>query len=179
MRTDSRSAQGFSMLEVAIIAGIFAVVLAGAFSTWQGTLSRRRLQNAVFLLESDLRLANQAATANAGEGPRVEVCFRSSGYDIYPIVYEDPMVRTTTVAGPRIKSASAGAEYGTGVQIAIPDSEAIITCTADAALGAVGFLATGAPQFGDANSHDIVISLNGRSLRLSIQAVTGLIEVRD
>jgi len=143
---------------------------------WVGSLSKRRLQNAAYLMEGDLRLAQQAAIASAGTGPQAEFCFRPDGYDVYTVVYQNPASRTLPVVGNTIKTANAGQEYPSEISVT-PDPVGAVACTVDASREAIVFLATGAPEFPDTNSHGITLALGGQSLSITIQPTTGMAAV--
>ncbi len=164
----------------AIEAGI-AIALLGIIITlswgWQGSVTRRRVQNASYLLEGDLRLTQQTAVTTAGNGPQAELCLRSNGYDIYTVVYQDPVNRMTPVAGGIVKTVNQGQEYANGIQITPDSSTATNACTANATRSAIVFLASGAPKFGDTTSHTFAVALRGQSLNITIQPTTGLATV--
>jgi len=176
-----RTQRGFSILEVTIALVIVAVVITAAWG-WQGSLITRRLQNATYLLEGDLRWAQQMAVSNAGNGPQVELCFRADGYDLYSTVYGGGDVLNinpasyTATAGSRFKSVNSGQEYALGIQIT-PPSQGTIPCTIDPTRVAIAFLSSGQPLFADTNSHAITLTLRGRSYLITIQPYTGLATV--
>jgi type II secretory pathway pseudopilin PulG len=166
---------GASALEIGIALAIMGIILTLAWG-WQGSVTRRRVINAAYLLEGDLRLTQQTAVSTSGRGPQAELCLRNDGYDIYTVVYQDPIGRTTPVAGTKVKSVTAGQDYANGVQLA-PDNTATYTCTADATRKALVFLASGAPEFPDTNAHTVSVTLGGQSRTVTIQATTGLATV--
>jgi prepilin-type N-terminal cleavage/methylation domain-containing protein len=173
--------QGFSIIEVTVALALVAIVLTAAWG-WQGSVAKRRLQNAAYLLEADLRWAQQMAVANGGSGPQVEVCFRSDGYDIYSTVYSggdvlniDPTNYIPTV-GSRFKSANSGQEYATGIQL-VPPNVGTVPCTLDATRVAVAFRASGQPIFTDGSPHAVTVALRGHSYLVTIQPFTGLAAV--
>jgi len=166
---------GTTVIEYAVALAIVAIVLSLAFG-WQGSITKRRLQNAAYLLEGDLRFTQQTAVAHAGSGPQAELCLRPDGYDIYPVVYQDPIGRTSPAAGGTIKRVNAGAEYANGVQLT-PDASAASACTMDGSRQAIVFLATGTPKFPDTNSHLVGVALGGRSMHVIIQPTTGMTAV--
>lgn len=176
-----RGKAGFSILEVTVALALMAIVLTSAWG-WAGSVNKRRLQNAAYLLEGDLRLAQQTAIANSGTGPQVEFCFRSDGYDIYSTLYGggDPLnidPTTYTVApGSRLKSVNSGQEYAAGIQIA-PPAAGTVSCSADASRTAMAFRSSGQPVFGDSSPHVITVTLRGRSYLVTIQPFTGLATV--
>jgi hypothetical protein len=128
---------------------------AGRDGTPPHSLEDARLQNAAYLLEGDLRWAQQIAVANAGAGPQAELCLRADGYDVYTTAYAggDPLninpAAYAAVAGSRVKSVHRGEEYAAGIQIAPPPA-GTVACTADPARVAVAFRASGQPLFTDA-----------------------------
>jgi len=172
---DQGASSGMTALEILLVMAMIGIMLTLSVG-WAGSLSKRRLQNAAYLIEGDLRLAQQAAVAGAGTGPQAEFCLRPDGYDIYTVVYQDPAGRTSPVVGNRIKTANAGQEYQSGIQIT-PDAMGAVACTVDATRQAIAFLATGAPNFPDSNSHGITLALRGQSLSITIQPVTGMATV--
>lgn len=170
-----------SVLELLVAVVIIAIVAVAAWG-WRGTITTRELKNATYLLEGDLRYAQQQAVANAGTGPRVEVCFRTDGYDVYTTTYGgDPLNISTSsytiMPGTRIKSVHSGQEYASGIQITPPGSTATVPCTANTALPAVAFLASGQPAFQDTASHAVTLTLGAQSMTVTIQPVTGTVTV--
>jgi len=143
---------------------------------WQGSITKRRIQNAAYLIEGDLRFAQQTAVATAGQGPQAELCLRSTGYDIYTVVYQDPVGRSTPAPGSIVKRVNAGQEYAGGIQIT-PDGFATYACTADGTRKAIVFLASGAPEFPDTNTHSIAVALGNQTAHVTIQPTTGLATV--
>ena len=167
--------RGNSALEVGLAIALISIVLALSWG-WQGSVTRRRVQNAAYLLEGDLRLTQQTAISTGGNGPQAELCLRSTGYDIYTVVYQDAVGRATPVAGGKTKAVNAGQEYATGVQIT-PDNTATYACTADGTRNALVYLASGAPRFPDSNSHTITVTFRGQTRTVTIQPATGLATV--
>lgn len=167
--------RGASALEISIALALMGIVLTLAWG-WQGSMTRRRVINAAYLLEGDLRLTQQTAVSTSGNGPQAELCLRSNGYDIYTVVYQDPIGRTTPAAGAKVKSVTAGQDYASGVSFT-PDGTATYTCTADNTLKALVFLASGAPELPDTNPHTVSVALRGQSRTVTIQATTGLATV--
>lgn len=163
---------GTSALEFALALALIGIILALSWG-WQGSLTTRRVQNAAYLLQGDLRLTQQTAVSDAGAGPQAELCFRSNGYDIYAINYLDPVGRTSPVAGGIVKSVNAGGEYAKGLTFT-PDGTATYACTADATRNAIVYLASGAPKFPDTSTHSITVALGGRTTLVNIQPTTGL-----
>ena len=166
---------GTSVIEYAVALAIVGIVLGLAFG-WQGSLTKRRLQNAAYLLEGDLRFTQQTAVSRAGGGPQAELCLRADGYDIYPVVYQDLIGRSSPTAGATIKRVNAGAEYANGIQLT-PDASATAACTVDASRQAIVFLASGTPEFPDTNAHTVAVALAGRSMHVTIQPTTGMAAV--
>lgn len=172
---------GFSLIEVIIALALMAIVLTSAWG-WAGSVSKRRLQNAAYLIEGDLRFAQQMAVANAGTEPQVEVCFRSDGYDLYSTSYggNDPLnidlTSYTVTQGSPFKSVNRGQEYAAGIQITPPNA-GTVACSADATRTAVAFRSSGQPIFGDSSSHAITVTLRGRSYLVTVQPYTGLAAV--
>lgn len=166
---------GNTTIEVGIAIVLIGIVVALSWG-WQGSVTRRRVQNAAYLLEGDLRLTQQTAVSTGGNGPRAELCLRSSGYDIYTVVYQDPIGRATPVSGTKVKAVNAGQEYANGIQIT-PDASATYACTVDGTRKAIVYQASGAPGFPDSNSHTITVTLRGQTRNLTIQPTTGLATV--
>ncbi len=177
----ARGEAGFSVIEVTIAFALMGIVLTSAWG-WAGSVSKRRLQNAAYLIEGDLRLAQQMAIANGGTEPQVEVCFRSDGYDLYSTSYggSDPLnidpTSYTVAQGSRFKSVNRGQEYAAGIQITPPNA-GTVACSADATRTAIAFRSTGQPIFDDSNSHAITVTLRGRSYLVTVQPFTGLAAV--
>jgi prepilin-type N-terminal cleavage/methylation domain-containing protein len=175
-----RRHRGFTVPELAVGLALAGVVLAAAWG-WHGSVTKRRLQNAAYLLEADLRWAQQMAEANAGAGPQVEVCLRPDGYDVYSTVYTGDALNVSTTGytvsvGSRFKTVNQGQEYAAGVQIAAP-SAATIACALDASRQAVAFRASGKPIFTDTSAHAITVTLEGRTYLVTVQPSTGLATV--
>ena len=167
--------RGNSALDVGLAIALIGILLVLSWG-WQGSVTRRRVQNAAYLLEGDLRLTQQTAVSTGGNGPQAELCLRSNGYDIYTVVYQDPVGRTMPVSGAKVKAANAGQEYANGIQIT-PDGTATYACTADGTRKALVYLASGAPEFPDSNSHTVTVMLKGQTRSLTIQPTTGLATV--
>lgn len=172
---------GTSILEVLVALVLVAIVAVAAWA-WRGTITTRELKNAAYLLEGDLRYAQQQAMSNAGGGPLVEVCFRTDGYDVYTTTYGgDPLNISpssyTVMPGTLVKSVHSGQEYAQGIQIVPPGSTATVPCTANPALPAVAFRSSGQPLFQDAASHAITLTLGGQSMTVTIQPITGTVTV--
>ncbi|HTD48255.1 MAG TPA: type II secretion system protein [bacterium] len=166
---------GTTVVEYAVALAIIGILLGLAIG-WQGSITKRRLQNAAYLVEGDLRFTQQTAVSRAGGGPQAELCLRPDGYDIYPVVYQDPIGRTSPAAGGTIKRVNAGAEYANGVQLT-PDASATSACTMDASRQAIVFLASGTPKFPDTSSHTVTVAVGGGSMRVTIQPTTGMTAV--
>ena len=167
--------RGNSALEIGIAMAIIGIIVTMAWG-WQGSVTKRRIQNASYLIEGDLRFTQQTAVSTAGNGPQAELCLRADGYDIYTVVYQDPVGRTTPVTGSAIKRVNAGQEYARGIQLT-PDGTATYACTADGSRKAIVYLASGAPEFPDTNTHTIAIALKGQTAHITIQPTTGLATV--
>jgi type II secretory pathway pseudopilin PulG len=163
------------MIEYGLALAIIGIVVTLAWG-WQGSVTKRRIQNAAYLIEGDLRFTQQTAVSTAGKGPQAELCLRPDGYDIYTVIYQDPVGRTTPVSGTALKRVNAGQEYAGGIQVT-PDASATYACTADGTHQAIVFLASGAPEFPDTNSHTIAIALRGQTAHITIKPTTGLATV--
>jgi type II secretory pathway pseudopilin PulG len=172
---DPRSARGTSAIELGVALAILGIILALSWG-WQGSITRRRVQNAAYLLEGDLRLTQQTAISTSGNGPQAELCLRSGGYDIYTVVYQDPVGRSTPVSGGKVKTVNAGQEYASGIQIA-PDATATYACTADNARKALVYQGSGSPAFPDSNPHTVTLTLGGQTRTVTIQPTTGVATV--
>jgi type II secretory pathway pseudopilin PulG len=163
------------MIEFGAALAILGIIVVMSWG-WQGSVTRRRVQNAAYLLEGDLRLTQQTAVSTAGNGPQAELCLRANGYDVYTTVYQDPVSRATRVTGAKVKTVNAGQEYANGVQVT-PDATATYACTADGTRSALVYLASGAPEFPDSNPHTITVTLRGQSRTITVQPTTGLAAV--
>ena len=162
-------------MEYGLALAIIGIVITLAWG-WQGSVTKRRIQNAAYLIEGDLRFTQQTAVTTAGNGPQAELCLRATGYDVYTVVYQDPVGRATPVPGTVLKRVNAGQEYAGGIQVT-PDASAAYACTADGTRKAIVFLASGAPEFPDTNNHTIAIALKGQTAHIIIQPTTGLATV--
>jgi type II secretory pathway pseudopilin PulG len=167
--------RGTTAIEAGLAIALIGVVVVLSWG-WQGSVTRRRVHNAAYLLEGDLRLAQQTAVSTSGNGPQAELCLRSNGYDVYTVVYQDPVGRATPVSGAKIKTVNAGQEYANGIQIT-PDATATYACIADTTRKALVFLASGAPEFPDSNGHTITVTLGGQTRTVTIQPTTGRVTV--
>jgi type II secretory pathway pseudopilin PulG len=172
---DPRSARGMSAIELGVAMAIIGIILALSWG-WEGSITRRRVQNAAYLLEGDLRLTQQTALSTSGNGPQAELCLRNDGYDVYTVVYQDPIGRSSPVAGGKVKTVNAGQEFANGVQIA-PDASATYACTADATRKALVYQGSGSPEFPDSNPHTVTVTLGGQTRTVTIQPATGLATV--
>ncbi len=167
----SGAQHGFSAIEYGIALALIGIVILLSWG-WQGSITRRRVQNAAYLLEGDLRLTQQTAVSTGGNGPQAELCLRSDGYDIYTVIYQDPVGRATSVSGAKVKSVNAGQEYANGIQIT-PDATATYACTASGTRKALVYLASGAPELPDSNAHTVTVTLRGQTRTVTIQPTTG------
>ena len=179
---DSRSAssrqgdaRGASAIELGIALAIIGIILALSWG-WQGSITQRRIQNAAYLLEGDLRLTQQTAISTSGSGPQAELCLRNDGYDVYTVVYQDPIGRSSPAAGPKVKTVNAGQEFANGIHIA-PDASATYACTADGTRKALVYQGSGSPEFPDSNPHTVTVTLGGQTRTVTIQPATGLATV--
>ncbi len=163
------------MIEFGAALAILGIIVVMSWG-WQGSVTRRRVQNAAYLLEGDLRLTQQKAVSTSGNGPQAELCLRGNGYDIYTVVYQDPVDRTTPVSGSVVKAVNAGQEYASGIQFT-PDASATYACTADGTRKALVYLGSGSPEFPDSNSHSVTVALQGQTRTVTIQPATGLATV--
>jgi type II secretory pathway pseudopilin PulG len=163
------------LIEAGLALALIGIVVTLSWG-WQGSVTRRRVQNAAYLLEGDLRLTQQMAVSTSGNGPQAELCLRSNGYDIYTVVYQDPINRATPISGAKAKTVNAGQEYANGIQIT-PDATATYACTADGTRKALVYLASGATGFPDTNSHTITVTLRGQTRTVTMQPTTGLATV--
>jgi len=96
----SRAPQGFTLLEVTVALVMVAIIMGLGAPRFLGYFIQRRLQNAAFLVLNDLRLAQQEAVARSAESPRVEICFRADGYDIYAVRFLDPSTAANLSGSP-------------------------------------------------------------------------------
>lgn len=182
-RRTSRGQGGLGLLEVVVAAALTAIVLGLAMPQYLGYLARRELQNAAFLIQGDLRLAQQTAIAQSGEGPRVEICFRqdSQGYEVYRVAFRSAAARdpSDVLRGPTVKAAAAGQEYRSGIEVALPSGG--IRCLGDednAARTALAFSGSGAPLPDDGVQRQVRLSLRGQSVFVDVEPGTGLATVR-
>lgn len=167
----SGAQHGFSAIEYGIALALIGIVLVLAWG-WQGSITRQRVQNAAYLLEGDLRLTQQTAVSTGGNGPQAELCLRSDGYDIYTVIYQDPVGRATPASGAKVKTVNAGQEYASGIQIT-PDATATYACTASGTRKALVYFASGAPELPDSNAHTVTVTLRGQTRTVTIQPTTG------
>jgi prepilin-type N-terminal cleavage/methylation domain-containing protein len=171
--------RGYTLIEGVLVVAVVAIGLALAVPLYRSYLADRALQNAAYLIQSDLRLAQQAAISRAGNGPRVEMCFAVTGYHIYAVDYSDVVNRTGAVVGPTIKAATAGEAWRSGIAIA-PDAAAVDPCLSDGSLSAIVFSGAGTPiSFDDASPKSISLTLNGEGRRVRITPTTGRACVDD
>lgn len=169
--------RGYTLLETVFVVAVIGVLLGLAVPRYQGYLADRALQNAAYLIQADLRLAQQSAMARAGAGPRVEICFAPTGYDIYTVDYTSPVDRTGAQVGRVIKVVPAGQAYRSGIAITI-DPTATDACLRDASLQAIVFASGGAPiSFDDPTRKVMTLTLNGRVNRLTTYPETGRVIV--
>lgn len=167
--------RGVTLLEAVVAIAIAAIVLGLAVPGYLGYLAGRQLQNAAFLLVGDLRLAQQTAIAQSGDGPRVEVCLRPDGYDIYRVVFTSPVARdpNAVAQGAVVKSASAGGEYHAGITATTSPGD--FACLIDRNRAALAFLGSGAPYPG---GHSVRLRLRGRDFFVDVEPGSGLATVR-
>jgi type II secretory pathway pseudopilin PulG len=171
--------QGYTLIEGVLAVLVVATTLALAVPLYRSYLADRALQNAAYLIQEDLRLAQQAAISRAGNGPRVEMCFGPTGYEIYAVDYSDIVNRTGAQVGSTLKAATAGEAWRSGIAIA-PDATATDPCLSGAALGAIVFSGAGIPiSFDDVSAKDITLTLNGQTRRVRITPTTGRACVDD
>ena len=173
--------RGFTLLENVIVVSLIALLVGFSVPLYRGYMSDRALQNAAYLIQADLRFAQQAAVSRAGAGPRVEVCFLPSGYEIYAVDYLDSVARDPAQlgVGSILKVAGAGGAYRAGTTITV-DPAATDACLRNVAQQALRFLGNGAPRFDNANDtvpKVATLALNGRVNRLTIYPETGRVIV--
>jgi len=173
----SQGQRGFSLLDALIGIAVIAAVLGLAVPGYVGFLARRQLQNAAFLLQGDLRLAQQAAIAQSGDGPRVEVCLRPDGYDIYRVAFNSPVDRNPADVrpGPTVKVANAGQEYDGGIGMNLTPED--FPCLIDGERFALAFAGSGAP-YPDGVRSSFQLGLRGQTLIVDVEPGTGLATVR-
>jgi type II secretory pathway pseudopilin PulG len=174
-RTQGTNQAGFALIEAVLVVALLGMMATLSLARYQSYLTDRSLQNAAYLLQADLRLAQQAAVDRAGSGPRVEMCFRKDGYDIYAVDYQDPMARAmdNLRQGATIKVANARAEYAAGITVAV-DATATAACFPDARRLALAFSSSGAPlYFSPPSAKVITATSNGRAFRVTIEPNTG------
>jgi len=173
MRSHDINQRGYTLTEAALVLVLMAIITSLALPRYRGYLADRSLQNAAHLIQGDLRLAQQEAVARAGSGSRVEMCFRSNGFNLYAVDYQDSIGRTGAQIGEAIKVANAGAEYASGITVTV-DATASDPCLVDASRQAIVFSSGGTPiSFDDSSSKDISLALNGRTYRVTIAPSSG------
>lgn len=171
--------RGYTLIEGVLATALVGIGLALAVPLYRGLLSDRALQNAAYLIQGDLRLAQQGAISRAGNGPRVEMCFDPTGYSIYAVDFTDIVNRTGTSLGPTLRTAGAGKAWRLGITVT-PDVTATDPCLTNAALGAIVFSSAGVPMsFDDASAKNVTLTLNGRTRRVRITPTTGRACVDD
>ncbi len=181
-RTRRFPQRGFTLLEVTVALVLVAVILGIAFPLFTGYLAQRRLQNAAFLLLNDLRFAQQNAVARSADSPRVEVCFRTNGYDIYAVRYADPVNRCELVAEPNclvpsvemLKTVNRGGEYD--ATIALAPSPATFACYVSNTRNALAFQSSGSPT---PDGAFVALQAGSRVYCVDIEAGTGRTKVRQ
>ncbi|MDQ7792471.1 MAG: prepilin-type N-terminal cleavage/methylation domain-containing protein [Clostridia bacterium] len=87
-----QSERGFTLLELMLVIGIIAVILAFAIPNFRPALDDARLEQAVQQLEADLMYARQLART---EQTASEVVFSSAGYEIK---IDNSVIKTQTLA---------------------------------------------------------------------------------
>jgi len=87
-----QSERGFTLLELMLVIGIIAVILAFAIPNFRPALDDARLEQAVQQLEADLMYARQLART---EQTASEVEFSSAGYEIK---INNSVIKTQTLA---------------------------------------------------------------------------------
>lgn len=173
IRSHDINQRGYTLAETMLALVVLAIIVSLAMPQYRGYLADRSLQNAAHLIQGDLRLAQQEAVARAGSGSRVEMCFRSNGFDLYAVDYQDGIGRTGAQVGETIKVANAGTEYASGITVTV-DTTASDPCLADASRQAIVFSSGGTPiSFDDSSPKDISLALDGRTYRVTIAPSTG------
>ena len=79
MQTSRHDAKGFSLVELAIVVGVFGILAAITVPTMSGFLRSSRLQGAATTLVSDLRYAHALASA---QRKTFAVTFSASSYSV-------------------------------------------------------------------------------------------------
>ena len=169
--------RGFSLLEVTATLALIALIFGLAMPAYLGYLTKRRLQNAAFLVLNDLRLAQQAAVAQSGEGPRVEICFRDDGYDIYKVIFASLGARTGALRGAIVKSVHAGSEYPSQVTMRVVPEAKGETCLLAVNRAALGFVGSGAPYPDDGERRSAELSTGGQTALVDLEPGTGLARI--
>ncbi len=173
--------RGMTLLEAVVSVAVVALVLGLAVPRYVGYLTRRQLQNAAFLVQGDLRLAQQTAIAQSGDGPRVEVCLRPDGYDIYRVAFRSPADRdpTDVVSGATVKVANVGGEYRDGIAVVLlPGGAPCLIAPNDESRVALGFSGSGALYPGGGVRRSVRLTLHGQALFVDVEPGTGLATVR-
>lgn len=170
----------FTVVEVVVALAVLAALLGISVPLYRALMADRALGNAAHLIQGDLRLAQQAAVSRSGSGPRVEMCLRSTGYEVYAVDYQSELSRDPglTSKGDVLKSAHAGDEYRMGIAIS---ASASVPCTAYQDGQAVVFSSAGAPLGSDSTplqaAMTLTLTLDGRSYQVVVAPTTGRITV--
>jgi len=180
--SSSWSPRGFTLLEVTVVLVMAAIIVGLAAPRFLGYFIQRRLQNAAFLVLNDLRLAQQEAVARSAESPRVEICFRTDGYDIYAVRFLDPVNRCELVGEPGclassvdiIKVVNGGQEYSGG--IAVAPFPATTSCHVSALRAALTFLSSGTPS---PNGGYVQLQTGAQTYCVDIETATGRSKIRQ
>ena len=91
----NKTTKGFTLIELAIVLGIMAIISTGVFVSFRGS-ERRELQNASLALQADLRYAQRRAIM---EGRRYGIIFEVQ-HNRYHIVLDSPRQTIRTIYLP-------------------------------------------------------------------------------
>lgn len=167
--------RGFGLLEVVVGISLILLVVGLSVPRYVATMTRRRVQNAAFLVANDLRFARQLAVGQAGQGPRVEFCIRSDGYDVYPVLFEDSMARLGARPGSIAKTARAGQDFSQQVSVTAVGGAGPCLGGAGPDGTAVGFLGSGRSSSGAVT---IELAAGGHRAYVDIEPESGRVTVR-
>jgi type II secretory pathway pseudopilin PulG len=164
------------MIELLLVGAILGILVTLAFTSYQRVIMERRVQNVTRELAAIIRVAQQAAVAQAAGSKCVGVAFK--GTERRAVVYVVPAanpIGSPICANPTADTLMANGlllqshEYPVGVTVAVTPSVG--------PGGAVTFLPTGSPCSGDNCARQVHITGGNHQRDVCIAGGSGLVTV--
>lgn len=165
--------QGFTTIELLFVAVILGILVTLAFTSYQRVIMERRVQNVTRELASVIRVAQQAAVAQAAGSRCVGVAFkdrRAAVYVVPAVANAVSLCNNPTEAGlTENELLLQSHDYPLGVTVTITPL--------GGTTGAVTFLPTGSPCSGDNCARQLSITGGNHQRHVCIAEGSGLVTV--